>query len=148
MKKNIITIIISSLAISCLAQDTNKTDSRKGPVYMQSEEEEVFTIVEKMPQFPGGQENMYTFLKNNLQYPADAKQKNLEGTVYITFVIDKDGSLENIKVLRGVKNAPSLDEEAARVIGKMPKWIPGTQNDKPVRVQFNLPIKFSLGKSK
>jgi Ca-activated chloride channel family protein len=102
----------------------------------------IFTIVEPMPAFPGGEDSLKIFLQMNLVYPTAAKAKGISGTVYVTFVVNRDGSVSDVKVLRGVNN--ELDAEALRVIGMMPKWIPGKQNGKTVSVQMNLPIKFTL----
>jgi TonB family protein len=110
------------------------------------DEEPVFTVVEVMPKFKGGKEALYTYLGNNIKYPEDAKKEGIEGTVYVTYVIEKDGSVSHVKVLRGVHE--SLDKEAVRVIKEMPKWEPGKQRGKPVRVQYNMPIKYTLAKDK
>ncbi len=107
-----------------------------------ADEEKVYTLTEVMPEFPGGQEAMFAYLGKNLQYPADAREAKKQGTVYITFVVNKDGRVSEVKVLRGLY--PSLDKEAMRVVSRMPNWKPGTQNGKPVRTQFNLPVKFLL----
>jgi protein TonB len=98
--------------------------------------------LEKWPEFPGGESAMMTFLSNNLKYTASAHAINLEGTVYVYFVIWKDGSIRNIEIKRGV--GAGLDEEVVRVIGIMPKWTPGTQNGRNVSVIYNLPVKFKL----
>jgi TonB family protein len=105
-------------------------------------EEQVFMVVEQMPEFPGGEEALYKFLATNIQYPQMAKDSLWQGRVFITFVIEKDGTITDVRVLRGVANA--LNEEAIRVVKSMPRWSPGTQRGKPVRVQYNLPIKFTL----
>lgn len=106
------------------------------------EEEEIFTIVEQMPEFPGGIEALFKYLADNLKYPAMARDAKIQGKVYVTFVVDKDGSISDVKVLRGIGGG--CDEEAVRVIKNMPKWKPGRQRDIPVRVQYNLPINFIL----
>jgi protein TonB len=105
-------------------------------------EEEIFTIVEKMPEFPGGIEALFSYLGENIKYPDMAKDAHIEGKVYITFVVDKDGSIAGVKVLRGIGGG--CDEEAIRVVKSMPKWYPGQQRGKSVRVQYNLPINFIL----
>jgi len=110
------------------------------------DEEPVFTVVEVMPKFKGAKEGLYAYLGNNIKYPDDARKEGIEGTVYVTFVVEKDGSVSHVKVLRGVHE--SLDKEAVRVIKEMPKWDPGKQKGKPVRVQYNLPIKYTLAKEK
>jgi periplasmic protein TonB len=104
-----------------------------------------------MPQFPGGENARIEYMINNVKYPAIAKEKGVEGTVYISFVIEKDGSISNTNVIRRILNVKgvgpaekSLDAEAIRVVSAMPKWIPGSQGGKHVRVQFTMPIKFKL----
>jgi len=105
-------------------------------------EEEIFTIVEKMPEFPGGTEKLFRYLGKNIEYPPMAKDAGIKGKVYVTFVVDKDGSITDVKVLRGIGGG--CDEEAIRVVKGMPKWSPGKQRGKSVRVQYNLPINFIL----
>ena len=104
--------------------------------------DEVFTIVENMPQYTGGDEARMKFLIANIKYPESAKQEGLQGTVYVSFVVEKDGQIANVKILRGIGKA--CDDEAFRVVSAMPKWIPGKQKGQAVRVQFNMPIKFTL----
>lgn len=100
-----------------------------------------FTIVERMPSFPGDNDAMGKFIKSNLKYP---KGQKFDGpnTCYVTMVVEKDGSLTDIKVLRSAQGGPAFDQEAIRVISLMPKWNPGSQNGHLVRVQYNLPVKF------
>jgi TonB family protein len=104
--------------------------------------DEVFKVVEVDPEFPGGEEALYKYLAENIKYPVMAKNNKVEGRVYITFVIEKDGTVSDAKVLRSVNE--ELDAEALRVINAMPKWKPGTQRGVPVRVQYNIPITFKL----
>ena len=111
-----------------------------------SDDEAIFFVVEVQPEFPGGMDSMYAFIQKNLIYPEKAKAEGIEGRVFITFTIEKDGSVSNVKILRGIGGG--CDEAAKEVVEKMPKWKPGTQRGKPVRVQFNLPIKFELEKDK
>ena len=110
------------------------------------DEEPVFTVVEVMPKFPGGNKALYAYLGNNIKYPEVAKKEGIEGTVYVTYVVEKDGSVTHVKLLRGVHE--SLDKEALRVVAEMPKWEPGKEKGKPVRVQYSLPIKYTLAKDK
>lgn len=110
---------------------------------VQTNEENVFTIVEEMPMFPGGDREMMKFLQTNIAYPDSAHDAGIQGAVYISFIVEKDGKLTNTKVIKSSKNK-FLDEEALRVVKLMPTWIPGKQNGKVVRVMFNLPIKFTL----
>jgi protein TonB len=104
--------------------------------------EKPFTIVEQMPEFPGGTESMMKFIASNVKYPAMARETGISGNVFVSFVVNKNGEISNVKVLRGIGGG--CDEEAIRVVRSMPAWIPGKQNGKPVPVQFNLPIKFVL----
>jgi len=104
----------------------------------------VFTIVEQMPTFPGGEAELVKYLQKNIVYPAMERENNIVGTVFLTFVVDPEGKISDIKVLRGVSGGPNLEKEAIRVIKSMPSWKPGKQNGKAVPVQFNLPVRFSL----
>ena len=106
------------------------------------EVEKPFTVVEQMPEFPGGDEARVKFLRDNMKYPQMAKESGISGTVYVTFVVSKTGQISDVKVLRGIGGG--CDEEAVRVVRAMPGWIAGKQNGKAVPVQFNLPIKFTL----
>lgn len=106
------------------------------------EEQEIFQVVESMPEFPGGEEARIQFLRDNIKYPQMARESGIQGTVYVTFVVEPDGRVTGVRVLRGIGGG--CDEEAVRVVKAMPRWIPGKQRGKPVRVQFNMPIKFTL----
>ena len=105
-------------------------------------EEEVFLVVEDDPEFPGGLDALSLFIANNIKYPQLAKENNIEGRVYVTFVVEKDGSVGQVKVLRDIGGG--CGQEAVRVVKSMPKWKPGKQRGKPVRTQFNLPVSFTL----
>lgn len=104
--------------------------------------EETFSFVEVMPSFKGGEGELMKYLVENLKYPKIAKDVNAEGTVFLQFVVEADGSIGDVKVLRSVFEP--LDQEAIRVIKSMPNWIPGKQNGKSVRVLYTIPIKFDL----
>ena len=109
----------------------------------EEEEEQVIHIrVEKMPEFPGGQEALNRFLVRNIKYPLLAQENGIQGRVICQFVVNSDGSIVDIAVVRGVEE--SLDKEAMRVIKSMPKWTPGRQGGKNVRVKYTLPIRFKL----
>ncbi len=103
---------------------------------------QIFTIVEQMPEFPGGEEKLFEYLGKNIKYPAMARENGITGTVYVTFVVEGNGKITDVKKLRGIGGG--CDEEAIRVVKSMPEWKPGKQNGKSVRVQYNLPIKFTL----
>ncbi len=106
-------------------------------------EEEIFTIVESMPEFPGGgQEALFKYLQKEMKYPQVAKENGIQGTVFVNFVVGKDGKIRDVKILRGVNKM--LDDEAIRVVKAMPTWNPGKQRGKSVSVSYNLPIKFTL----
>ncbi len=116
------------------------------PITSNEEEEvaeaEIFTVVEESPSFPGGDEARIRFLTENIKYPQIARESSIQGTVYVTFVVEKNGNVTDVRILRGIGGG--CDEEAVRVIKAMPRWSPGKQRGKPVRVQFNMPIKFTL----
>ena len=108
----------------------------------EGDEGEVFEIVEQNPMFPGGNEALMKWLSKNLKYPASAQENGIQGRVLVQFVVNKDGSIVEPKVLRSVD--PALDKEALRVVSTMPKWQPGKQRGKTVRVRFTLPVTFRL----
>ncbi len=109
----------------------------------EEEVEEVFTIVEDQPIPEGGMAAFYEFVSNNLKYPAQARRMGIEGKVFVQFVVDKDGKLNEVTAVRGI--GAGCDEEAVRVIGEAPKWKPGKQRGRAVKVRMILPITFKLG---
>lgn len=108
-----------------------------------SEDDVVFVIVESMPEFPGGQQALFKYLSENVKYPVIAQENGIQGRVVCQFVVNKDGSIDDIEVVRSGGD-PSLDKEAIRVIKSMPKWKPGKQRGKAVRVKYSVPVTFSL----
>ena len=106
------------------------------------EVEKVFDVVEQMPSFPGGPSALMEWLSNNVKYPVVAQENGVQGRVVVSFVVERDGSITDVKVVRGVD--PSLDKEASRVVRAMPRWIPGKQNGSAVRVKYNVPVAFRL----
>jgi protein TonB len=116
------------------------------PPAIQEEEEvaeaEIFTVVEESPSYPGGDIARIKFLQQDINYPQMARESGIQGTVYVTFVVERDGRVTDVRVLRGIGGG--CDEEAVRVMNAMPRWQPGKQRGKPVRVQFTMPIKFTL----
>ncbi len=110
-----------------------------------SEEDTVYQIVEEMPQFPGGENALMEYVSKNVVYPEEAKEKEIQGRVFISFVVEKDGSIGEVKVLRGIGGG--CDEESVRVISDMPKWKPGKQKGEAVRVSYQIPIMFKLGQT-
>ena len=102
----------------------------------------VYTVVEQMPMFPGGDTALMGYLRDNLNYPKDAKEKGIQGSIVVGFIVEQDGSITNADVIRSVD--PSLDKEAIRVVENMPKWIPAKQNGQYVRVKYQVPVSFRL----
>lgn len=125
----------------------DKTLIDVAPVIVAQEEEEaedtqVFFIVEDMPEFPGGELALRKYIASSIKYPVIAQENGIQGKVYVTFVVNTDGSITDARIARGVD--PSLDKEALRVVNGLPKWKPGKQRGKPVRVSYTVPINFVL----
>ena len=118
--------------------DNNQLTSETGKNYTGK----IYDVVEEMPNYPGGQDALVTFLSNNIKYPEEAEKKGIEGKVIVTFIVEPDGIINDVKVASPVHRL--LDKEAVRVIKSMPKWIPGKQNGIPVRVKYTAPINFVL----
>ena len=112
------------------------------PEPVKEEETKVFDVVEQMPSFPGGPSALMQYLNSNIKYPVVAEENGVQGRVVCTFVVEKDGSITDVRVVKSVD--PSLDKEAARVVKAMPKWIPGKQNGSAVRVKYTVPVTFRL----
>ena len=108
----------------------------------EEDDEEFFMVVENMPEFPGGDLGLMKYIQKNVKYPAIAKEYNITGKVYVSFIVDKKGSVTNVKIVRGVDK--NLDAEAMRVVKSLPKYKPGLQRGEPVRVMFTIPINFTL----
>ncbi len=106
------------------------------------EEGKIFTVVEEMPGFPGGEAKLFEYLQKNIKYPPVARENGIQGRVYVTFVVDKEGKIRDAKILRGIGGG--CDEEALRVVRTMPQWKAGRQNGRSVQVQYNLPVNFTL----
>ena len=106
------------------------------------EETKVFDVVEQMPSFPGGPSALFEYLSKNIKYPVVAEENGIQGRVIVTFVVEKDGSITDVRVVKSVD--PSLDKEAQRVVKSMPRWIPGKQNGSAVRVKYTVPVTFRL----
>ena len=125
-------------------EETVVEDYVAPPVVEEEEvvEEEIFQIVEEMPSYPGGTEALYAYLGDNMRYPVVAMESGISGVVYVQFVVEKDGSVTQVKVMRGIGGG--CDEEAIRVIENMPKWNPGKQRGRAVRVLYAVPIRFTL----
>ena len=104
--------------------------------------QKVFDVVEQMPEYPGGIQALFEYLSQNVKYPSDAENQKVEGRVIATFIVETDGTINNVEVVKPV--FPSLDAEAIRVLSGMPKWTPGKQSGKEVRVKYTVPINFHL----
>ena len=112
------------------------------PGYTAPDSTKVYDVVEQMPSFPGGQQKLMEYLSENTHYPKECKESGVQGRVIVTFFIERDGSISNVKVVRSLD--PLMDEEAVRVVSSMPKWNPGRQNGVAVRVRYTLPVNFRL----
>jgi periplasmic protein TonB len=138
-------VLESKQAISNVTFDKG-TDDVAAPVatnnLITEESDEPFVIVEQMPQFPGGENEMLKFIMNNLRYPTLAQENGISGTVIVNFVVDRDGKIGRIKVVRGIGGG--CDEEAVRVMEKMPHWSPGKQGGRTVLVSYTVPFRFIL----
>jgi protein TonB len=149
MKKTFITIIMLTAFAAAKAQqsapksgDPNVEIKIGEPDTSSVNNSKIFTAVEIIPSFPGGIEKFYKFLQYNIRYPGEAVTKNVQGKVFISFIVEKDGSLTDIKVVRAIGGG--CDEEAVRVMKLSPNWNPGIQNNRPVRVAYTMPISFTL----
>ena len=134
------------LGILDMGDDANKAAEAFTPVEIEEEkevvEEEIFVFVEEQPSYPGGEAEMYKYFSDNIKYPDLARNGNIEGKVYVRFVVEKDGSITNVRVMRDIGGG--CGNEAMRVVKAMPKWKPGKQRGKAVRTEFNLPVSFTL----
>lgn len=124
------------------AGDKRITGNASTVDFSYNEKAEVFTVVEQMPEYPGGVSAMMSYLGNNIKYPEQAKRDSIAGRVFVSFIVETDGRVTNVKILRGIGGG--CDEEAIRVVSSMPNWKPGMQRGEAVRVAYNLPIKFAL----
>jgi periplasmic protein TonB len=129
------------VTISTVTQEGEKIIDLPPDPVVDPDAGKVFTVVEEMPSFPGGEEKLFEFL-SKIKYPSIARENGISGRVYVTFVVDKDGKIKDAKVLRGIGGG--CDEEALRVVRSMPDWKPGRQNGRNVSVQYNLPVNFNL----
>jgi protein TonB len=134
-------LLLTILSVNAYAQTTKKGTIKVKKV---PKNEVVYSIVDQMPVFQDGDAGLMRFLQRNLTYPQRAKEESLSGVVHMTFVVNQDGSITEVKVLKGIPNCPECDMEAFRAVSSMPPFKPGMKNGAVVRVQFNLPIKFSL----
>jgi len=130
---NLILGLLLSSFLFCSGQESAKKTGEK-----EKNEEEIYTTVEKMPEFPGGEEKMMSFIRDNIKVPPLQRESPLPGRVFVKFVVDKNGNIVDPVIIRQGNDA--VDEEVLRMIRSMPQWTPGSQNGKPVSVLYNLPI--------
>ena len=130
-----------TVPVNFTIQGKTTANSRRLEISM-VDEEGIYQVVEKMPEFPGGMNALMSYLRENIRYPEDAKAAGIKGRVTVQFVVNEDGSISNIFKLRGVE--PSLDAEALRLIASMPTWKPGMHDGQPVAVRYTVPITFRL----
>lgn len=135
MKKIIFLFILALQSYFAYAQ--------MGPVAVLDGEEPILVKIDEIPEYPGGDQAMYQFVKDNIIYPDSARNNGIQGRVVCQFIVDKDGSITDIEVVRSSGDT-SLDEEAVRVIGLMPKWKPGIARKQPARIRMTLPLNFKL----
>ena len=133
---------MDEMTVVAMAPEEKQQAVKTEPVKTEKGEEVIFQVVEQMPEFPGGMGEAMKFLAKNMKYPVSAQQAKIEGRVIVQFVVERDGSVSDVKVMRGV--SPELDAEAVRVVSMMPKWIPGKQRGKAVAVKYTMPIMFRL----
>ena len=145
----VLNVVEDNVETESIEVNTEETETEvviAAPVEVPVEEEEeevVFVVVESMPEFPGGQQALFKYLSENVKYPVIAQENGIQGRVICQFVVNKDGSIVDVEVVRSGGD-PSLDKEAVRVIKTMPKWKPGKQRGKPVRVKYTVPVNFKL----
>ena len=143
---NVVEDNVETESIEVNTEETEQEVVIAAPVEAPVEEEEeevVFVVVESMPEFPGGQQALFKYLSENVKYPVIAQENGIQGRVICQFVVNKDGSIVDVEVVRSGGD-PSLDKEAVRVIKSMPKWKPGKQRGKAVRVKYTVPVNFKL----
>lgn len=130
MRKIILMLLLTCVSFTVNAQNADNSD------------EKLYEMVDQMPVYPGGMEALMKYMSSNLVYPKDAEKKKLEGKSLIGFIVEKDGSITDVKVVQS--SISEFDAEAMRVVKGMPKWKPGKNGNTPVRVQFNIPVWFRL----
>lgn len=144
---NVVENDVETQTIEISSEETNEEVVIAPPVEEVKEEEEdeqvVFVVVETMPEFPGGTQALFKYLSENVKYPVIAQENGIQGRVICQFTVNKDGSIVDVEVVRSGGDA-SLDKEAVRVIKSMPKWSPGKQRGKAVRVKYTVPVNFKL----
>ncbi len=119
-----------------------QTPTERETIAQQVDTGQVFNVVEKMPKFPGGVKKLINYISNNIKYPAEARKEKIQGKVFVNFIVEKDGKISHVNVIKGIGHG--CDKEALRVVKNLPRWIPGYQRGRAVRVSYNIPVKFTL----
>lgn len=138
-------VVVGYFTVEFLSADSESANievPEKEETTSESEDDEIYMITEVMPEFEGGNEGLQRFIAENVVYPPEAKDQNISGRVFITFVVNQEGKVENVEVLKGVH--PLLDEAAIQCIKSLPDFTLGMQDDKPAKVRYNIPINFQL----
>ncbi len=143
MKFILFITVLSIVSIDTFSQSNDSIKTQDLSIEHDTIDGEVYTIVESMPEFSGGQKEMFMYLAQNIRYPVEAKANGIQGKVFVNFIVGKEGEVRDVKVIRSID--PYLDAEAVRVVSEMPNWTPGTQRGNKVSVSYNLPITFKLG---
>lgn len=136
MKKVLFVLALLLSAHTAMHAQSNQNTERN------ASDEKIFDVVEQPPSFPGGQAALMSYLSKSVKYPQEALKDNVQGRVIVGFIVEKDGSVSNAKIIRSVDSA--LDKEAIRIVMSMPKWTPGRQNGRNVRTKYNVPVNFKL----
>ncbi len=142
MKRYLLFLGIGVLASTGLLAQNDPASRGESAADSGASKPEVFSMVEEMPEFPGGEEAMLQYIADNLKYPGRARRQKVEGRVVIRFVIDEEGNVTNVEAVKSLH--PDCDKAALKVVKNMPRWKPGRQKGKPVRVFYMLPIRFQL----
>ena len=144
--KNILASAFLLFSLCAVAQINNSAASTPSVIVTTiptTDTSETYPVFEQPPRFPGGEEKMAKFLDENLKYPPSEKEKEIQGYVFVSFIVGVDGKISDAKVIKGVKAGPCLDQEALRLVSLMPNWEPGKRNGKSVKVAWILPFRFS-----
>jgi protein TonB len=134
--------LLSCLLLCNHSLFAQQTTAQGQPLREPNQTGEIYTVVEKQPTFPGGQKALQQYIKQNRVYPEVARKAGISGRVFVAFVVNTDGSIQNIELLKGL--GMGCDEEAIRLVKRMPNWIPGSQSGKAIRVKYNQPISFGM----
>jgi protein TonB len=138
--KSLFSFIVAILPLFAMAQ----TQSKIEVVTSDTAETRIFEQVDEQAEFPGGTPELFKYLANNIHYPEDAVKNNIDGKVYVSFIVTSAGKIEKVAILRNMVNCSACDQEAIRVIKNMPRWKPAKVNGKPVSSKYHLPISFKL----